>query len=349
MNNTICRICGQSFERQNHLTHHISSTHKEDVPKYIGENFDDFVQFGWKRCVECKTPFRGRTDKCGPCFSKTHNVKTDQYIRCSICGKLVHSKAVPVHLKSHHGVEFLDYVSQHLDDFRKFGWTNCSVCGKVTKPTGKREATCSRECSNVVRKTWIGEKAARFGAVLSDDIKSKIGKSNSKPNPKIAGNANPACRSEVRAKISKTRIEKGVAKGENNPMFGKTHTPEAIKKIMTHRPMNRLEKKVADELDRLGIGYTFQFFIHDGSVCKSYDFKIADSPIILEVDGDFWHGNPNTKYHHVEAESTHQNDVLKEKMAAERGYTVIRLWEADIKKDITIVAECLKGRTISYL
>ena len=65
--------------------------------------------------------------------------------------------------------------------------------------------------------------------------------------------------------------------------------------------------------------------------------------IAIFIDGDFWHGNPNTKHHHINIDATRQNDILKEKMAAERGYTVVRLWESDIKKDITIVGERLKG------
>ena len=36
------------------------------------------------------------------------------------------------------------------------------------------------------------------------------------------------------------------------------------------------------------------------------------------------------------------NHVLKEKMAMERGYKVIRFWESDLKKDISIIINCLK-------
>lgn len=343
MNNVTCRICGQAFEKQHHLTHHIASTHKVDVNVYVDKNFGDFQQFGWKRCSECNVPFKGRSDKCGSCFSKTHSI-SNQPITCRVCQQSIHPKVMWLHLKNRHNIDLQSYLTENFSDFERFGWKRCVVCGKITKSYyAKIGATCSRECSTKLRKTWTGEKAARFGAVLSDETKSKIADGNRKPNPSIRGNNNPACKSEVRAKISATRIARGVARGEKNPMFGKTHTPEAIDKIMSHRPMNRLEKMVADELDRLGIKYTFQFFITNDGVCKSYDFKLSDSDIILEVDGDFWHGNPNTKHHHINIDATRQNDILKEKMAAERGYTVVRLWESDIKKDITIVGERLKG------
>ena len=63
---------------------------------------------------------------------------------------------------------------------------------------------------------------------------------------------------------------------------------------------------------------------------------------IIEVDGDFWHGNPDTKYHHDGVNETKENDVLKEKMATDRGYKVVRLWERDIKIDTSIIGTKLK-------
>jgi very-short-patch-repair endonuclease len=105
--------------------------------------------------------------------------------------------------------------------------------------------------------------------------------------------------------------------------------------------MNKLERIVADQLDSVGIKYKFQFFISDNRVCKSYDFKLDGLPIILEIDGDFWHGNPNTKNHYDKVDDVKQNDEIKSKMANDRGYKVIRLWERDIKKDPSIVLKSL--------
>ena len=189
-----------------------------------------------------------------------------------------------------------------------------------------------------LKQTWTGKNSTRIGAVLSDETKQKISDSNTGIiKPSITGNLNPACRPEVREQISKTRIERGVAKGEKNGMYGKTHTPEAIRKIMSHRSMNKLEKIVADELDKANISYYFQFFITEKGVCKSYDFKIKGKPLIIEVDGNFWHGNPNQSNHHIHVNETRENDKLKDEIAMRRGISVIRLWESDIKKDPSIV------------
>jgi group I intron endonuclease len=144
---------------------------------------------------------------------------------------------------------------------------------------------------------------------------------------------------------SKMKIRKKLSirfSGKGNPMYGKTHTPEAIQKIFSHRKMNKLEKLVADELDKSNIQYTFQYFISDNGVCKSYDFKIKEKPLILEVDGDFWHVNPNTKNHYDKSDDINKNDKIKEDMALKRGIKIVRLWESDINKDPSIV-----GRTMT--
>lgn len=181
-----------------------------------------------------------------------------------------------------------------------------------------------------------GKKSPRFGAILSKETKQKISTSNTGKEG-LKGNLNPACRKEVREQISKTRIERGVAVGEKNGMFGKTHTPEAIRKIFSHRKMNGLEKIVADKLDEAGIPYHFQYFIIENGICKSYDFKIKGKPLIIEVDGDFWHGNPCQSNHYEKVNSVRENDKIKDEIAKNRGISVIRLWESDIRKDPSIV------------
>jgi very-short-patch-repair endonuclease len=187
-----------------------------------------------------------------------------------------------------------------------------------------------------LKQTWVGEKSPRFGVILSDKTREKISVGNTGKKG-LKGDLNPACRKEVREQISKSRIERGVAKGKNNPMYGKTHTPEAVRKIFSHRKMNKLERLVADELDKANISYYFQYFIVENSICKSYDFKIKGKPIIIEVDGDFWHGNPNKSNHYEKVNEVRENDKIKTDIALRKGIQVIRLWESDIKKDPSII------------
>ena len=198
-------------------------------------------------------------------------------IYCRICKETIKDrKAFNMHLKNHK-IKFRDYVEKNLDQFPN--WRRCIICGNITN----KKYTCSIKCNSEYLKTKTGEKSNRYGKHHSKETKKKI--SNKRlENQKLGkyeflnGDTNPACRPEVRKKISETRKERGCGIGEKNSMYGKTHSPEAIKKIFSHRKMNKLEKLVADTLDKAGIKYTFQFFITDNGICKSYDFKIKGKP-----------------------------------------------------------------------
>lgn len=277
---------------------------------------------------------------------------------CKHCGKEMGVKQFGRHLWKIHQQKYKDYVKENLPEFLLHGWQPCAICGTISK-----KKTCSRECfkqhcSNLKSGVVYGPMSDETKKKLSDDRKEKYangwspraGKFHTekskrknalahlgKKMPSISGDLNPACRPEVREQMSKTRIELGLSKGKNNPMFGKTHTPEAIAKIFSHRKMNKLEALVAEQLDKASIPYHFQYFINEGGICKSYDFKIDGKPIIIEVDGDFWHGNPNKKYHYEKVNDVRQNDIIKDELAKKRGIRVVRLWESDIKKDPSII------------
>ena len=278
---------------------------------------------------------------------------------CKHCGKEMGIKQLGRHLWKIHGKKYEDYVKENLDDFALLGWKPCVICGTISK-----KKTCNRECfkkhcSNLKRGIIFGPMSDETKQKLSNDRKQKyangwaprIGKNHSEESKKKMSDtqttrlSDPTNHSfygkhhtnETKEKISKIRIERGVAKGEKNGMYGKTHTPDTIKKIFSHRKMNNLEKMIADELDKASISYYFQYFIVDNGICKSYDFKIMGKPIIIEVDGDFWHGNPNQANHYKNVDVVRANDIIKTEMATAKGLHVVRLWESDIKKDPSIV------------
>lgn len=260
-------------------------------------------------------------------------------INCKICNRDINIKGLTLHLKTHN-IIFKDYINKYPEQFPN--WHPCLICKTLTI----QKITCSKECDREYRKTLIGEKSAHYGKHLSKESKKKISKKRLE-NQKLGkynflkGNTNPACKKEVREKMSKTHLERGNNKGKNNPMYGKTHSPEAIKKIFSYRKMNKLEKLVADFLKKNNIKYIFQFFINKDGICKSYDFKIKNKPIILEIDGDFWHGGPGSKTHWKDVKKVKKNDILKERIAKEEGYKIIRFWESELKNNINILSQYL--------
>jgi hypothetical protein len=114
---------------------------------------------------------------------------------------------------------------------------------------------------------------------------------------------------------------------------------DAILKNLHTGCFSKLETNIAILLDEFGIEYERSFWINK----KQFDFKIKNTSILIEVNGDFWHANPikykcddvlrfpNTQG--VLASDVWQKDFKKIKMANDLGYKVITVWESDIKSN----------------
>jgi len=108
------------------------------------------------------------------------------------------------------------------------------------------------------------------------------------------------------------------------------------------------EQKVMDVLDELQISYEIEFPIQFGNHCKLYDIKIFDKDILIEVDGDYFHGNldQNVKLNFLQLKNK-RNDALKNVIAKIRGYTLIRIWEFEINNFRDDVKNKLKREILS--
>jgi len=92
-------------------------------------------------------------------------------VKCRKCEREIGLKGFSHHLKMLHDTIFIEYVAENLGDFPNY--RPCPICRTLT--TGD---TCSYKCSAEVRKSRIGKDAPRYGAVLSDETKAKIGSAN---------------------------------------------------------------------------------------------------------------------------------------------------------------------------
>jgi len=101
-----------------------------------------------------------------------------------------------------------------------------------------------------------------------------------------------------------------------------------------------IELRIKCLLDFINIEYTSQFKL-DSSKGSVYFFDIKISNILIEVNGDFWHGNPN-KYKkddilkfpkkEVICSSIWLKDKIKKRDAIKKRYNVVYLWESFIRK-----------------
>jgi len=110
---------------------------------------------------------------------------------------------------------------------------------------------------------------------------------------------------------------------------------------------SKLEIRISESLQKMGINYKWQFWIAG----KVYDFRIKQTKIIIEVNGDYWHANPQ-KYKSndlirypgkfILASSVWKKDFEKRKLAHKYGYNVLYMWEYDINKmDDDQLDECV--------
>lgn len=98
------------------------------------------------------------------------------------------------------------------------------------------------------------------------------------------------------------------------------------------------EKIVAQLLDELNISYEQEKQIG----YYKCDFVINDN-IIIEIQGDYWHGNPLIFkiLNHVQQKNKNR-DKAKKTYLLNKGYTVNYFWEYDIKNNINDVINSIK-------
>jgi G:T-mismatch repair DNA endonuclease (very short patch repair protein) len=112
--------------------------------------------------------------------------------------------------------------------------------------------------------------------------------------------------------------------------------------------MSRPEEKVALILTELKIEFQHTLFIGP----FSYDFHIKHTPVVIEVQGDYWHASPD-RYEAkdllsrpgnklVEAQEIWVKDAAKRAYIEKYGYKVFYIWEHELKD-----LKSIEGRLIS--
>jgi very-short-patch-repair endonuclease len=95
-------------------------------------------------------------------------------------------------------------------------------------------------------------------------------------------------------------------------------------------------------LENLNIQYEPQFYVRE--IVSFYDFHIKNTNILIEIDGDFWHCNPNSQHALPKYKCQFKNlkkDTLKTRWALENNYILLRFWETDINSNLKEVVKKL--------
>lgn len=110
-----------------------------------------------------------------------------------------------------------------------------------------------------------------------------------------------------------------------------------IEKNYPENFQSSLEKRIKERLEYLKIDFQQQFFISR----KSFDFFIPEEKIVIEINGDYWHANPEIFSSNdvllfpsgpLLAKEVWERDEKKKELALKYNFKFQVLWESLIKK-----------------
>ena len=278
-------------------------------------------------------------------------------VECQICKQEMSFGRIKRHISSRHKeITVEQYIRLYYQTLPLH--KPCEICNENIVYKYK---TCSKECHSLKcsneRKgipkpsTFMSKQhreklsISHKGKLVSKETGNKISKSskgvsrNIGKQPMLGKKQSDYQKQKVKERFDKFYLEGGEPWTKNN-----THSILTIEKIFKKRKINKLEKFVSYILEQNNIEYIFQFFLKTKEgICKSYDFKIKNSNIILEIDGDYWHGGPNLEKHFYKLKEVKQNDLLKDKLAKDNGFILLRFWESDIYNQPNIIIDKING------
>ena len=73
-----------------------------------------------------------------------------------------------------------------------------------------------------------------------------------------------------------------------------------------------------------------------------FDFYLSKKRLLVEIDGDYWHGNPQLYSVLSEMQTKNKlNDITKNRVAMKSGIALVRIWEYDIMNNTDKYRETL--------
>ena len=231
-----------------------------------------------------------------------------------------------------------------------------------------------KQHSNFMKGRFVGENNAFYGKKHTEKTKEKLsrnrkgkytgqnnpfyGKTHSEETIDIIREKNRLYRKNMspqqrqKESLTLSKIQKNIY-NDNPTLYSEKRRKaayESHESQFQNCEMNNIEKRVYEKLLELGIGEHFKY-----SVILNYmqfDFGCKDKKILLEVHGDYWHGNPllysldcqeGKKILNKTQQSKKLRDNEKYNFATDHGFKVYYIWEHDINNNNWAVLERIKN------
>jgi very-short-patch-repair endonuclease len=239
----------------------------------------------------------------------------------------------------------------------KYRTLKCISCGSEYSgnyPDNKKY--CSRECWNTQRPTRIKRYAYSKNCKWCNTEfitkeKSQLFCSNKCVNEwqgrdKVKYNCK-TCNNEFRLSKSLAdsrnyEIKFCSIKCRNTDLeWQKAHIKANLKQ-QNNKGLNKLEKIGNEILNDLGVVYQHQVLLFDKFLV---DVLIPEKNIVIQWDGDYWHGHPTKLKNGTPDKRQKQRmnlDNSQDSYMKKSGYTVLRFWENEVKTNKNKIYETIK-------
>jgi very-short-patch-repair endonuclease/endogenous inhibitor of DNA gyrase (YacG/DUF329 family) len=258
------------------------------------------------------------------------------------------------HLKNH-DLKLIDYLKQYVYSKDDLICNNCNKEYTIYRNIPQKEKHKCKKITklicNLCNKEFIS-KDNRYYKFCSKECQSSHMSSITTEYHKDLSNEEK----EVRYKkiINARLINGNTGKGNKAWNSGKigVYTPETIEKIR-NAALNQLENgkirktKIEKKMDiilevfkeKFKINYKYSKIIAK----RQFDFILPDYNILIECDGDFWHANPKFYPNPSEFQIKRiSDDKVKNKIAEENGYLILRFWEDEINNNTAYVINTIR-------
>lgn len=213
------------------------------------------------------------------------------------------------------------------------------ICNNQTK--SKQHKYCSRSCHMIVRNAKLGKRETKQCEYCGNSMRvvlwekdtkkycSKLCKNESSKVEKVSmGCSLEGCSNILQR--TKKQAEKYInhyCSSKCASIAGRLIAQDKGKKTGTKPELAFIEWCKYHQID----------FIHQYDVPwkrgwkKWYDFYLPKYRLLIEIDGVYWHGKGLKDAElNEQQKNTRRNDIEKNKLAALRGYNLLRIWEDEI-------------------